>query len=101
MQVTDFASRSQQLTLQISGGEQLDIVKTSGVGYNVGITNGYWYWILEEDNLLTTYGSGIIETMGMDDIDACRASDGILYGLPQQKENAQGRYSLVDRAPKT
>ena len=94
MQVTDFASRSQQLTLQISGGEQLDIVMTSGVGYNTGITNGYWY-DLEEDNLLETYGSGIIDAMGMDDIDACRSSAGVLFGLPQQKENAQGRYSMV------
>ena len=94
MQVTDFASRSQQLTLAISGGEQLDIINTNGLGYNVGIANGY-YWNLEEDNLLSTYGSGIIETMGMDDIDACRDSEGILYGLPQQKENAQGRYSMV------
>ena len=93
MQVTDYAQRSQQLTLQISGGEQLDIVCTSGIGYNVGITNGYWL-DLEEDNLLNTYGSGIIETMGMDDINACRSS-GILYGLPQQKENAQGRYALA------
>ena len=94
MQVTDFASRSQQLTLQISGGEQLDIINTNGLGYNVGIANGY-YWNLEEDNLLSTYGTGIIETMGMDDIDACRDSEGILYGLPQQKENGQGRYSLA------
>ena len=94
MQVTDFAQRSQQLTLAISGGEQLDIVCTSGIGYNTGITNGYWY-NLEEDDLLTTYGQGIIDTMGMTDIDACRSSDGILYGLPQQKENAQGRYSMV------
>ena len=94
MQVTDFASRSQQLTLAISGGEQLDIINTNGLGYNVGIANGY-YWNLEEDNLLSTYGSGIIETMGMDDIDACRDSEGILYGLPQQKENGQGRYSLA------
>ena len=94
MQVTDFASRSQQLTLQISGGEQLDIVATSGVGYNTGITNGYWY-DLEEDNLLETYGSGIIDTMGMDDINACRSAAGVLYGLPQQKENAQGRFSMV------
>ena len=94
MQVTDFAQRSQQLTLAISGGEQLDIVCTSGIGYNVGIANGYWY-NLEEDDLLNTYGSDIIETMGMTDIDACRDNKGVLYGLPQQKENGQGRYALA------
>ena len=94
MQVTDFASRSQQLTLQISGGEQLDIVATSGIGYNTGITNGYWV-DLEENDMLNTYGQGIIDTIGMTDIDACRSADGVLYGLPQQKENAQGRFSMV------
>ena len=42
LQVTDYGSRSQQLTLQISGGEQLDIVQSLGVGYTNGIANDYW-----------------------------------------------------------
>ena len=45
-------------------------------------------------NLLETYGSGIIDTLGWDTINACRSADGILYGVTQQKENAQGRYAL-------
>ena len=93
MQVTDAAQRSQQLTLAISGGEQLDIVQALGISYGVGITNGYWY-DMESDNLLETYGSGIIDTLGWDTINACRSADGILYGVTQQKENAQGRYAL-------
>ena len=98
MQVTDAATRSQQLTLQISGGEQLDIVQALGISYGVGVTNGYWYDMESPDengnNLLTTYGSGIIDTLGQDTIDACRAPDGTLYGVTQQKENAQGRFAL-------
>ncbi len=97
MQVTDYASRSQQLTLVISGGEQLDIANSSGLGYTTGIQNEYWEDMEQEVNgynLLETYGSGIIDLIGWDTINACRSPKGILYGITQQKENAQGRFAL-------
>ena len=93
MQIADYAQRSQQLTLQISGGEQLDIVCSSFI-YSIGISNGYWY-DLEEGDLLNTYGAGIIDTIGMENIDACRDVNGVLYGVPNQKENASGRFGLA------
>lgn len=93
MQVADYAQRSQQLTLQISGGEQLDIVCSSFL-YGTGITNGYWY-DLEEGDLLNTYGADIISTLGMDEINSCRDTNGILYGIPNQKENAGGKFTLA------
>lgn len=98
MQITDFANRNQTITLAISGGEQLDIVSSIGVGYTNGITNDYWEDFEQEVdgyNLLETYGSGIIDTMGWDVLNACRSADGVLYGVSQQKENAQGRFALA------
>ena len=100
LQVTDYGSRSQQLTLQISGGEQLDIVQSLGVGYTNGIANDYWEDLEQEVDglpLLQTYGQGIIETMGDTYINAARFSDGVLYGIPQQKEQAGGRFSIAVR----
>ncbi len=98
MQITDFANRTQSITLAISGGEQIDIISSIGVGYTNGIAKDYWE-DLEQDvdgyNLLETYGSGIIDTMGWDILDACRGADGVLYGVSQQKENAQGRFALA------
>ena len=97
MQITDFANRTQTITLAISGGEQIDIISSIVVGYANGISNDYWE-DMEQDvdghNLLETYGSGIIDTMGWDVLNACRAPDGTLYGVSQQKENAQGRFAL-------
>lgn len=98
MQITDFANRTQSVTLAISGGEQIDIISSIGVGYTNGIAKDYWEDMEQEVdgyNLLETYGSGIIDTMGWDVLDACRSADGILYGVSQQKENAQGRFALA------
>ena len=98
MQITDFANRTQSVTLSISGGEQIDIISSISVGYTNGIAKDYWEDLEQEVdgyNLLETYGSGIIDTMGWDTLNACRSADGILYGVSQQKENAQGRFALA------
>ena len=100
MQLTDFATRSQSLTLAISGGEQLDLVSSIGIGYVNGITTYYWE-DLEQDvdgyNVIQTYGADLLEQMGDTVINAARYTDGTLYGVPQEKENAQGRYALCMR----
>ena len=58
MQITDFANRTQSVTLSISGGEQIDIISSISVGYTNGIAKDYWedleqevdgYNLLEED----------------------------------------------------
>lgn len=98
MQITDFANRTQSVTLSISGGEQIDIISSISVGYTNGIAKDYWEDLEQEVDgysLLETYGSGIIDTMGWDTLNACRSADGILYGVSQQKENAQGRFALA------
>ena len=67
MQITDFANRTQSVTLAISGGEQIDIISSIGVGYTNGIAKDFWEDMVQEVdgyNLLETYGSGIIDTMG-------------------------------------
>ena len=45
---------------------------------------------LEENDLLATYGPDIAEAVGQDNIDACRVN-GVLYGLPSNRDIAQGR----------
>jgi len=88
LQIMDSASYQQQMTLMLAGGEQVDLFNTISVGYTTAINNGY-VLNLEENDLLNTYGQGIIETMGETMVDACRF-DGVLYGLPNQRDMAIG-----------
>lgn len=87
--VTDFASYNQQMTLMLTGDEPLDIFITLGGLYFPSIQKGQLV-DLEEDNLLETYGAGIIEAVGWEFIDACRVG-GVLYGLPNNRDIAQGK----------
>lgn len=89
LQVSDFGSFNQSMTLALSGGEQIDIVSTLGFTYANAVQQGYLS-NLEENDLLSTYGSGIVEVMGQANIDACRVG-GVLYGLPNNRDMAQGR----------
>lgn len=95
MQVTDYASRSQQLTLQLSGGETIDIMSCLGMSYATAIQNDYLI-DLEEDDLFQKYGQDVLDTMGQTFIDACRIN-GVLYGLPNQRDMAQGRQAMCIR----
>ena len=89
LQVSDFGSFNQSMTLALSGGEQIDIVSTLGFSYANAVQQGYLS-NLEENDLLSTYGAGIVEAMGQTNIDACRVG-GVLYGLPNNRDMAQGR----------
>ena len=60
-----------------------------GFPYQTGIQQGYLS-DLEENDLLATYGPDIAEAVGQDNIDACRVN-GVLYGLPSNRDIAQGR----------
>lgn len=88
LQISDYASYQQNSTLALSGGEQIDIFSTCGVTYANIVQQGYLL-DLEENDLLNTYGSGIVDVMGQDYIDACRIG-GVLYGLPNNRDMAQG-----------
>jgi len=97
LQIMDSASYSQQMTLMLAGGEQVDLFNAISIGYTSSINNGYLI-DLEEDNLLQTYGQGIIDTMGQTYIDACRFG-GVLYGLPNQRDMAIGQsgYAIPEK----
>jgi putative aldouronate transport system substrate-binding protein len=100
LQVTDFASRSQQMTLAFAGGEQIDLYYSSGLGLTGSAQNDYCYDLEAEDeygnSLIETYGQDIIDTMGWDNINTSRV-DGVLYGTPTEHDLAQGRNSLAIR----
>ncbi len=89
LQISDSSAYKQSLTLALSSGEQLDIVSTLMAGYGSLVQQGY-LMDLEENDLLSTYGSGIIDAVGREYIDACRIN-GKLYGLPNNRDVAQGR----------
>ncbi|MGB4659348.1 MAG: ABC transporter substrate-binding protein [Mobilitalea sp.] len=88
LQIMDFASYKQSMTLMLSSGEQVDIYNAIQVGYTSSINKGYCL-DLEENDLIQTYGTGILETMDDSYVQACRVG-GVLYGLPQQRDMAIG-----------
>lgn len=89
LQISDYSSYKQNMTLALSGGEQIDVFSTITTGYNNMAQQGYLV-DLEENDLLKTYGSGIIDAVGQEYIDACRIN-GKLYGLPNNRDMAAGR----------
>lgn len=89
LQISDAGSYHQNITLALSGGEQLDIANGIMANYTSLATQGYLL-DLNEDELLNTYGQGIIDAVGQENIDACYVN-GVLYGLPNNRDIAQGR----------
>jgi putative aldouronate transport system substrate-binding protein len=89
IQMYDFASYKQALTLALSGGEQLDLITTITAGYTTIAQQGY-LTDLNENDLLQTYGQGIIEAVGgIDNINAT-AVGGVVYGTPAIHDWAVG-----------
>ena len=91
--ILDSAAYAQNVRLMLSSGEQLDIFNSNSLGYTTVVNDGYCL-DLEEDGLLQTYGSGILDTINPDYIEACRIS-GQLYGLPQMRDMALGAGTIV------
>ena len=89
LEILDVASYSQSMTLMLSSGEQVDIFTPILLGYTSSINKGYTL-DLEEDDLIQTYGTGILDTMNEAYVEACRVG-GVLYGLPQQRDMAIGQ----------
>lgn len=88
LNIMDSASYSQSMTLMLAGGEQVDLFSAISIGYTSCINNGYVI-NLEDDNLIQTYGSGILKTMSEASINGCRVNDA-LYGTPVNKDDAIG-----------
>lgn len=91
--ILDSAAYAQNVRLMLSSGEQLDIFNSNPLGYTTVVNDGYCM-DLEEDGLLQTYGSGILETINPDYIEACRIT-GQIYGLPQMRDMALGAATVV------
>ncbi len=87
--ISDAGSYQQNITLALSGGEQLDIANGIMANYTSLATQGYLL-DLNENDLLETYGQGIIDAVGRENIDACYVN-GVLYGLPNNCDMATGR----------
>lgn len=87
-EVLDYGSYVQNVTLMFSGSEQLDIYNATRLGYSNMITKENCY-DLEEDDLIQTYGAGILDTIEPEYVAACRVN-GILYGIPQMRDMASG-----------
>ncbi|MDR2749966.1 MAG: ABC transporter substrate-binding protein, partial [Clostridiales bacterium] len=81
---------SQNMTLALSSGEQIDVMGSLMANYTSLVTQGYLL-DLEKDDLIGTYGKGIVDAVGQEYIDACRVG-GILYGLPNNRDMAVGRF---------
>lgn len=88
-QISDSGSYKQNITLALTGGEQIDIINNMLVGYASMATQGYLL-DLNENDLLNTYGQDIIEAVGQENIDACYIN-GALYALPNNRDIAVGR----------
>ena len=89
LSITDFGSFNQNTTLALSANEEIDVLACVGFPYATGIQQGYLS-DLEENDLIQTYGQGIIDAVGQENVDACRVN-GVLYGLPSNRDIAQGR----------
>lgn len=91
IEVLDFGSWVQSMTLMLNGDEQLDIYNTISLGYSNCVSKGY---ALELDELLENYGQGILATINPAYIAACKV-DGEIFGVPQQRDIAQGKGAYV------
>ncbi len=89
LQISDVGAYKQAVQLALSGGEQVDIFTTIMLNYPSLVAQGY-LTDLDENDLLATYGAGIVTAVGQEFIDACRIG-GVLYGLPNNRDMAQGR----------
>ena len=88
IQMSDFASYKQNITLALSGGEQLDLIYCGLIGYSTIAQQGY-LTDFNENDLLQTYGQGIIDKVGMENLEAC-AVGGVIYGAPSINDWAVG-----------
>jgi len=88
----DSASYAQNMNLMLASGEQVDLFNAVSVGFMPCYNKGYLL-DLEEDNLLATYGQGIIDSFRASELNGCRVA-GALYGVPVKKDDAAGKFGI-------
>ncbi len=88
----DSASYAQNMNLMLASGEQVDLFNAISVGFMPCVNKGYLL-DLEEDDLLATYGQGIIDAFTAAELGGCRVS-GTLYGIPVKKDDAAGKFGI-------
>ena len=88
LQPFGFADYTQNATLMLTSGEQLDIFTGLSIGYS-SVVNKDFCLDLEENGLLDTYGKGIKEQVSETELNAARIN-GHLYGIPNKKDSAAG-----------
>ncbi len=88
----DAASYSQNLNLMLAAGDQVDLFNAVMIGFMPCYNKGYLL-DLEENNLLATYGQGIIDAFRANELNGCRVS-GTLYGVPVKKDDASGKFGI-------
>lgn len=86
--IMDSASYAQNVRLMLTSGEQIDIWNSCPLGFTSVVNDGFCL-DLEEDDLIQTYGQGILETINEDYLEACRIG-GTLWGMPQMRDMAMG-----------
>lgn len=94
LELIDSAAYKQALTLAFSSGEQVDLFNSCGLDSYAAVVNNGYALNLDEDDLLQTYGAGILETVDPMYLDACRV-DGSVYGLPTMRDMAVGMFGLA------
>ena len=82
----DSASYQQNVRMMLSSGEKLDLFQVSAFGYSNVVSDGFCY-DLETDDLIQTYGKGVIDGFTDNTINNCRIN-GTLYGLPNKRDLA-------------
>ncbi|MBQ1312624.1 MAG: ABC transporter substrate-binding protein [Blautia sp.] len=88
----DSASYAQNMNLILASGEQVDLFNVVTLGMMACVNKGYLL-DLEEDDLLATYGQGIIDAFNTVELGGCRVA-GTLYGIPVKKDDAAGRFGM-------
>lgn len=90
--IDSIGSLRQQINLDLASGNAPDLFNGLLSGYMPAINSGYLY-DLEEDNLIQTYGQGILETFKDIELNGCRVN-GTLYGVPVKKDDAAGMFGV-------
>lgn len=88
----DSASYGQNMNLMLASGEQVDLFNVVTLGMMPCVNKGY-LMDLEEDDLLATYGQGIIDSFNTVELGGCRVA-GTLYGIPVKKDDAAGKFGI-------
>lgn len=86
IQIIDMGSYSQNMTLMLASGEQVDVFNTYSCGFTSMINKGNLLNMYEDD-LIYNYGQDILEMWSEESLMGCTI-DGCLYGLPVKKDDA-------------